>query len=362
MHSSMTILTPDEVHAMRSRAAAPLVQLGPGGDFTRYVVEQDDGLAVISHRRLPMAHGDESIESPSLLDEPCSGAGLALRRGAAVINAIFGAPAPTPRPMQFPVRSGAGVVRFALPFSRSIGSMTCLASRASSCRSNRFPFPCPLERLPQETTMNLTPKQLRIYELVRQWRNDRGYSPTMQELADELGVSKVTVFEHVQALVEKGVLSRNPNKARSLALTVDDELPAVRATPSTDALTLPLLGRIAAGHPVEKFEQDETLSLGQVFGPARGRHNEMFALQVEGMSMRDESILDGDYVIVERRSTARNGDRVVALLPNGETTLKTFFRERDGRIRLQPANPEFEPIIVDECQVQGIVIGVMRRY
>jgi repressor LexA len=210
--------------------------------------------------------------------------------------------------------------------------------------------------------MNLTPKQLRIYELVRQWRNDRGYSPTMQELADELGVSKVTVFEHVQALVEKGVLSRNPNKARSLALTVDDEPPAARSGSSSDALTLPLIGRIAAGHPVEKFEQDETLSLGQVFGPSRGRHNEMFALQVEGMSMKDESILDGDYVIVERRSTARNGDRVVALLPNGETTLKTFFRERDGRIRLQPANPDFEPIIVDECQVQGIVIGVMRRY
>ncbi|MEY2712867.1 MAG: LexA repressor [Planctomycetota bacterium] len=210
--------------------------------------------------------------------------------------------------------------------------------------------------------MNLTPKQLRIYDLVRHWRNERGYSPTMQELADELGVSKVTVFEHVQALVEKGVLSRNPNKARSLALTAEDEPLPVRSGAAPDTLTLPLLGRIAAGHPVEKFEQDETLSLGQVFGPARGRHNEMFALQVEGMSMKDESILDGDYVIVERRSTARNGDRVVALLPNGETTLKTFFRERDGRIRLQPANPDFDPIIVDECQVQGIVIGVMRRY
>ncbi len=212
--------------------------------------------------------------------------------------------------------------------------------------------------------MNLTPRQLRIYELVRSWRAQKGYSPTMQELADELGVSKVTVFEHVQALVEKGVLSRNPNKARSLALTSGDEpLPFHhRSQHDASALTLPLVGRIAAGHPVEKFEQDETLSLGQVFGPARGRQNEMFALQVEGMSMKDESILDGDYVIVERRSTARNGDRVVALLPNGETTLKTFFRERDGRIRLQPANPEFEPIIVDECQVQGIVIGVMRRY
>ncbi|MBM4110023.1 MAG: transcriptional repressor LexA [Phycisphaerae bacterium] len=265
-------------------------------------------------------------------------------------------------PRSGPARSPAGAAHCVWRSSPSIGLTTSWVSRASNFRFNRFQFPCPLERTPQDPTMNLTPKQLRIYDLVRQWRNDRGYSPTMQELADELGVSKVTVFEHVQALVEKGVLSRNPNKARSLALTVDDDAPIGRVAPSTDALTLPLLGRIAAGHPVEKFEQDETLSLGQVFGPARGRHNEMFALQVEGMSMKDESILDGDYVIVERRSTARNGDRVVALLPNGETTLKTFFRERDGRIRLQPANPEFEPIIVDECQVQGIVIGVMRRY
>jgi len=78
--------------------------------------------------------------------------------------------------------------------------------------------------------------------------------------------------------------------------------------------------------------------------------------------MRDEGIFDGDYVIVEQRNTAKNGERVVALLPSGETTLKTFFRERDGSIRLQPANPEFEPIIVDDCQIQGVVTGVLRRY
>jgi repressor LexA len=88
----------------------------------------------------------------------------------------------------------------------------------------------------------------------------------------------------------------------------------------------------------------------------------MFALQVDGWSMRDEGIFDGDYVIVERRETARNGERVVALLPDGETTLKTYFKERDGTIRLQPANPDFEPIIVTDCQVQGVVVGVMRRY
>ena len=80
------------------------------------------------------------------------------------------------------------------------------------------------------------------------------------------------------------------------------------------------------------------------------------------MSMRDEGIFDGDYVLVDQRTTARNGERVVALLPDGETTLKTFFKEKDGRIRLQPANPEFKPIIVNHCEIQGVVVGVLRRY
>jgi repressor LexA len=206
-------------------------------------------------------------------------------------------------------------------------------------------------------SMTLTPQQIRIFRLVREWRNTRGYSPTMQELADALGISKVTVFEHVEALIEKGALVRRPNKARSLAIADEAALPDEQAR----AGELPLIGRIAAGHPVEKYEQQETLHLETIFGPRRGQRGNLFALQVDGMSMRDEGILDGDYVIVEQRSVARNGERVVALLPNGETTLKTFFREK-GHIRLQPANPEFEPIVVDECAVQGVVIGVMRRY
>ena len=211
--------------------------------------------------------------------------------------------------------------------------------------------------------MNLTPKQLRVLDFVRQYRENHGYSPTMQEIADELGVSKVTVFEHVEALVSKGALERDPNKARSL-LPVD-ETPAgsvnAAAGTGTDA-TFRLAGRIAAGYPIEKCEDHEEINLGEIFGPRRGRHSEMFALQVEGESMRDEGIFDGDYVIVEKRDTARNGERVVALLPDGESTLKTFFREKDGTIRLQPANPQFEPIIVRDCRVQGVVIGVLRRY
>ena len=201
--------------------------------------------------------------------------------------------------------------------------------------------------------MNLTPKQLRILEFIRSYREIQGFSPTMQEIADEFEVSKVTVFEHVEALVAKGALERDANKARSLC-PVDE--------PRKDELTFPLVGRIAAGRLIEKCEDDGELNLGEIFGPRKGRHGEMFALQVEGESMRDEGIFDGDYVIVEKRQTARNGERVVALLPEGETTLKTFFREKDGTIRLQPANPDFEPIIVRDCKIQGVVTGVMRRY
>jgi repressor LexA len=259
--------------------------------------------------------------------------------------------------------------------------------------------------------MNLTPKQLRILQFIRDWRHHHGYSPTMQEIADLLGVSKVTVFEHIEALITKGVLVRNPNKARSLSIPDDVEVPGLlgatidpdaehdqfgqkrgiarggagggapardtstvrdgRAVPqggarqssvSLGGLAFPLVGRIAAGYPIEKFEQSDSLSLEEIFGPRRGQRGSMFALQVDGHSMRDEGIFDGDYVIVEQRETAKNGERVVALLPNGETTLKTFFRERDGSIRLQPANPEFAPIIVRECSIQGVVVGVLRRY
>jgi repressor LexA len=204
--------------------------------------------------------------------------------------------------------------------------------------------------------MNLTPKQLKILQLIRDSRVRHGYSPTMQELADQLGVSKVTVFEHVEALIKKGALVREANKARSLSIADDVALPD-----EDHPLRFPLVGKIAAGYPIEKFAEQDSLDVADVLGPRVGQVNSTFALRVDGDSMKDEGILDGDYVIIERRESARNGDRVVALLPNGETTLKTFFRESD-HIRLQPANPAFEPIRVRDCKVQGIVIGVLRRY
>ena len=205
--------------------------------------------------------------------------------------------------------------------------------------------------------MNLSPKQLSVLQLIRESRLERGCSPTMQELADKLGVSKVTVFEHVQALERKGIVKRERNKARSLSICDHSVLPD-----EEQSLSFPLLGRIAAGLPIQKFQQDDQLDIEDLFGSRIGEQGGTFALQVEGESMRDEGILDGDYVIVMRASSARENQRVIALLPNGETTLKSYHREPDGRIRLQPANPEFEPIIVDQCTIQGIVIGVMRRY
>jgi repressor LexA len=204
--------------------------------------------------------------------------------------------------------------------------------------------------------MNLTPKQLKILQLIRDWRVRRGFSPTMQELADEIGVSKVTVFEHVEALIKKGALVREPNKARSLSIADGIAVPD-EARP----LRFPLVGRIAAGNPIERVSNEEEIDLGEVLQAAPGRQESTFALKVEGDSMRDEGILDGDYVLIERTQVAQNGDKIVALLPDGSTTLKTFYKE-DDHIRLQPANPQFDPIRVKFCQVQGIVKGVVRRY
>jgi repressor LexA len=205
-------------------------------------------------------------------------------------------------------------------------------------------------------SMNLTPKQLRILKLIRDSRVRRGYSPTMQELADEIGVSKVTVFEHVEALIKKGALVRERNKARSLSIAEGI------AVPDEDRpLRLPLVGKIAAGYPIEKVASDEELDLSEVLSTGDESGESSFALCVDGDSMRDEGILDGDYILLERAQVAKNGDRVVALLEDGSTTLKTFYKEED-HIRLQPANPDYEPIRVKFCQVQGIVKAVVRRY
>jgi len=197
----------------------------------------------------------------------------------------------------------------------------------------------------------VTPRQLQILQFIRDYRQRNGYSPTMQEIGDHFGLTKVTVFEHVNALERKGLLLRGPkHSARSLRLHPDVQLP------EKPDFALPLVGRIAAGHPIESVEDQQMLELDDLFG----QPGEKFVLEVTGDSMIDEHICDGDYVICERRAVARNGETVVALLADGETTLKRFYKEKD-RIRLQPANPQFKPIFVDNVEIQGVVVGVIRK-
>lgn len=196
----------------------------------------------------------------------------------------------------------------------------------------------------------VTPRQLEVLQFIRDFRRTSGFSPTMQEIGDHLQLTKVTAFEHVGALERKGLLTRGQkHTARSLRITPDYEFPDERPT------LLPLAGQIAAGMPIEAIEDREALDLENLFPVGA----ETFVLRVTGNSMIDEHIRDGDYVVCERRADARQGETVVALLDDGDATLKKFYKE-DGRIRLQPANADFEPIYVDNVTVQGIVVGVIR--
>lgn len=202
--------------------------------------------------------------------------------------------------------------------------------------------------------MNLTPRQTDVIVAIRNYRHLHGYAPTMQELADQLGTSKVTIFEHVGALEKKRMLRRDKHKARSLEIISAELLPD-----ESRSTKLPLLGNIAAGSPIEAVENREEIDLEQLFVSRSG----VYVLRVRGDSMIDDHLCDGDYVVIERRETARNGEQVVALLDSGEATLKRFYKE-GSKIRLQPANSTMEPRIVDadRCRIQGVVIGVLRSY
>ena len=227
-----------------------------------------------------------------------------------------------------------------------------------------------LSRESKEASLTLTPRQVQILRFIRAFRSNNGYSPTLQEMALNLQVSKVTVFEHVEALVQKGLLLRKPNKARSL--TIDPQCENHPALVSGDASVssdfdsqadlshpacYPLAGDIAAGSPLEAIENPDFLDLSTMFETRDGT----FALQVRGESMIDEHIRDGDYVLVEATRSVRDGQIAVALLENGEATLKKVYRCEQG-FRLEGANPNFHPIYVDQLNIQGVVIGVVRRY
>lgn len=199
----------------------------------------------------------------------------------------------------------------------------------------------------------LTPKQLRVLTFIRDYQYKHGYAPTMQELADEFGVSKVTVFEHIAALQKKGFLKRSRHKARSLRLSEGIDFPDERAT------VLPLVGTIAAGRPIEAIEDREVLDLENLFAAPGGATR--FVLRVRGDSMIGDNICDGDYVVCEKRESARDGEMVVALVDEGEATLKRVYRTVDG-VRLEASNPAYEPIFAANVRIQGVVKGVLRQY
>jgi repressor LexA len=200
--------------------------------------------------------------------------------------------------------------------------------------------------------LTLTPRQKEILDFIRTYRQKRGLSPTQREICEEFGYSSFgTLQKHIRLLLEKGVLVRDWNKRRSLVLAEEDR--------RVGAVEIPLAGRIAAGQPIEAEPEGETVAVPELLT----RKGQNYVLRVNGSSMIDDGIQDGDFVVVNRREKASNGEMVAALL-NGEATLKRFYREADGRIRLQPANERMKPIWVAEgdLKVQGIVVGLMRKY
>jgi repressor LexA len=200
--------------------------------------------------------------------------------------------------------------------------------------------------------MAITRRQKEVLDFLEAFVSRNGYSPSFEEIARGMSLkSLATVHKHITNLEKKGMLDRVHNRSRSI-----DVLPPGSRTRSS--LKLQLAGRIAAGTPVEAMETPETISLADVVG-----NRDVFALEVRGDSMRDEHIINGDYVLVERTKTARQGEIVVALVGGAETTLKRFYPEGNV-VRLQPANLEMEPIYVPAAQVaiQGRVLGVLRKY
>lgn len=206
--------------------------------------------------------------------------------------------------------------------------------------------------------MAITKRQRQVYDFISDFVQKRGYSPSFDEIGQGLGLSSLaTVHKHISNLEKKGLLTRDYNRSRSIDLVAPKgRLKQAMAVNTT--MVLPLLGRIAAGQPIEAVENPETISLADFV-----RSKEVFVLEVRGDSMQDEHIMSGDYVLVEKSKTAHNGEIVVALIDTTDATLKRFFREGDN-VRLQPSNKNMQPIIVPAAsvEIQGRVIGVLRKY
>ncbi|HEX6852926.1 MAG TPA: transcriptional repressor LexA [Candidatus Polarisedimenticolaceae bacterium] len=201
--------------------------------------------------------------------------------------------------------------------------------------------------------MALTRRQREVLDVVRDFIQRNGYSPSLEEIGRELGLSSVaTVHKHVSHLVEKGLVRRVWNQNRSIELADDAS--------RRGAMELPLMGTIAAGRPLEAIPTTETICVPSDLVAGRGR---TFVLKIQGDSMVGDSIRDGDYVIIEERRVARDGETVVALVDGTDATLKRIFRD-GANVRLEPSNPAMQPIVVaaDRVQVQGVVVGLLRKY
>lgn len=195
----------------------------------------------------------------------------------------------------------------------------------------------------------LTRRQRDILQFFGEYTAAQGISPTLEEVARHFGVNKVTIFGHVAELERKGCLKRSaPGVSRGLQIVAEE--------PKQSGL--PILGTIAAGAPIGVLETPEVLTLEELVPPG----SDVYVLRVRGNSMIEDSICDGDMVLVERRSNPTPGEIVVAVLPGENATLKRFHPQPDGRIRLQPANAAVQPIVTDQVEIRGIVIGVIRRY
>jgi repressor LexA len=206
--------------------------------------------------------------------------------------------------------------------------------------------------------MAITRRQREMYDFISRFVAEHGYSPSFEEIAQGMDLSSLaTVHKHVTNLEKKGLLTRDYNRSRSIDL-LPPKGRLKQAMSVNTSVVLPLRGRIVAGQPIEAVENPETISLADFV-----RSKEVFVLEVRGESMQDEAIIDGDYVLVEKTSSAHNGDIVVALVDKTDATLKRLYREADN-IRLQPSNASMKPIIVPAASVdvQGRVIGVLRKY
>jgi repressor LexA len=203
-----------------------------------------------------------------------------------------------------------------------------------------------------EKDMALTRRQRDIFEFVKRFIQEKGYSPSLKEVGAHFGLSSVaTVHKHLAALKKKGMIKRGWNRKRGIDVTPGLEEPRT--------FGLPLLGVVAAGRPIEAVQDSETIHVP----PDLMGRKRCYVLRVNGESMIEEHIQDGDYVIVEENESPEDGSMVVALLRSSEVTLKRMYRVKD-RIRLAPSNPDMDPVEVDpeDVKIQGVVIGVMRKY